>query len=121
MGTDKSLDSSEITTAPSCAQESGIPVAFNLAFENSSMDRPWTISHLPPLHLTGKEKMMSCMHARCQRLGIDSPAVQMQHMLGLQLYLGPPHKGHTACQVDTIRTQDPHYTMNATTTHRAIP
>ena len=35
------------------------PVAFSLAFENPSIFRPWTISHLPPLHLTGNENMMS--------------------------------------------------------------
>ena len=37
-----------------------VPVAFSLALEKSSIGKPWTISHLPPLHLTGKEKMMSC-------------------------------------------------------------
>ena len=35
------------------------PVALIFCEEKSSILRPCTISHFPPEHLTGKEKMMS--------------------------------------------------------------
>ena len=34
------------------------PVTLSLSLLLSSSDRPWTISHFPPLHLHGKENMM---------------------------------------------------------------
>lgn len=68
------------------------PVAFNLAFEKSSIFKPWTISHLPPLHLTGNEKMMSCReHDYCtmfsaQCNSICGPTNMQLKCICMQLY-----------------------------------
>lgn len=61
------------------------PVAFIFCAEKSSMLRPCTISHFPPEHLTGKEKMTSCSRHRNSLsplcTGIETPA-KFQRWLG---------------------------------------